>query len=119
MEGRRQVVGDPSLCKARASWKATMQVLKEDGERCVTTTWQDDPIMNEQDGIPHEICEVLKEFPVVFQAPTCLPPSRECDHSIVLKEGAAIPNIGPYRYPCYQKTEIERIINEILQARII
>ena len=56
--------------------------------------------MDEQNGVGHEICDILKEFPAVFQVPTGLLPSRECDHSIVLKEGAAILNIWPYRYPC-------------------
>ena len=114
-----EIMGDPSLCKARASWKATLQVLKEDGEGYMITPWQDVPIVNEQDGVPHEIYEVLKEFPALFQVPVGLPPSRECDHSIMLKEGATIPNIRPYRYPCCQKTEIERIVNEMLQAGII
>ena len=46
-------------------------------------------------------------------------PQRDCDHAITLKEGASIPNICPYRYPHYQKTEIEKIVSKILQAGII
>ena len=36
-----------------------------------------------------------------------------------MKEGSEIPHIRPYRYPCYQKNEIDKIIEEILQARIV
>ena len=41
------------------------------------------------------------------------------DHAINLKEGAAIPHVRPYRYPYFQKNEIETIIEEMLSARII
>lgn len=37
----------------------------------------------------------------------------------MLKEGAPIPNLRPYRYPHYQKNEIEKFVGEMLQARII
>lgn len=41
---------------------------------------------------------VLEEYPEVFQEPQGLPPSGEHDHAIV-KEGANVPNLKPYRYP--------------------
>jgi hypothetical protein len=63
--------------------------------------------------------EILDEFDEVFNMPTGMPPNREHDHPIVLKPGATIPNIRPYRYPYYQKNEIERIVKEMLQAGII
>jgi len=37
---------------------------------------------------------------------------------IILKEGSSIPCIRPYRYPYYQKIEIEKII-EMLSSKII
>ena len=82
------------------------------------TPWQDVPAEN-VGVMPNEIRRVMQEFSAVFQAPTGLPPRRDYDHSIVLKEGAAISNIRPYRYPYYHKTEIEKIVNEMLQAGII
>ena len=44
---------------------------------------------------------------------------REQDHAINLKQHARIPNIRPYRYLHYHKNEIEKIVNEMMQARII
>ena len=37
----------------------------------------------------------------------------------MLKEGASIPNIRPYRCPYYQKNEIEKIISKMLQTGVI
>ena len=44
---------------------------------------------------------------------------RESMITIVLKEGVDIMNIRPYRYLHYQKNEIEKIVNEMLQASSI
>ena len=62
---------------------------------------------------------LLAEYEDLFRSPTGLPPAREHDHAIKLKEGAQIPHIRPYRYPHYQKTEIEKIIDEMMQSEII
>jgi hypothetical protein len=51
--------------------------------------------------------------------PSGLPPIREHDHAILLKPDANIPNLRPYRYPYYQKNEIEKIVKEMMQAGII
>jgi hypothetical protein len=50
----------------------------------------------------------------VFQEPKGIPPSRSHDHSIVLKEGTSPISVRPYRYPYYQKSEIEKLIKELL-----
>jgi hypothetical protein len=42
---------------------------------------------------------LLKEFEVVFAAPTELPPQRDCDHVIPLVPRAKPVYIRPYRYP--------------------
>lgn len=36
-----------------------------------------------------------------------------------MKEGAEIPNIRPYRYPHYQKTEIEKLVDDMLKSGVI
>ena len=70
-----------------------------------------------------ELCQALQGLLVgyddLFQVPSGLPPKQEHDHALILKEGAEIPHIQPYRYPHYQKNKIEGIIDEMLQAGII
>ena len=64
--------------------------------------------------VTHELSGVLEEFKDVFNMPQGLPPAHEHDHSIILKPGAEIPHIRPYRYPFYQKNEIEKMVREML-----
>ena len=66
-----------------------------------------------------EISQVLAANEVVFQTLPGLPPNQQHDHSITLKERADIPNLRPYRYPHYQKNEIEKLVSEMLTAGII
>ncbi|KAF7828587.1 Retrotransposable element Tf2 [Senna tora] len=62
---------------------------------------------------------VLDKFSKVCKPLQGLPPSRSRDHAILVKEGAAPPNIRPYRYPHSQKSEIEKLVKEIVDARAI
>ncbi|KAJ8898712.1 hypothetical protein K2173_004846 [Erythroxylum novogranatense] len=55
---------------------------------------------------------------VILTEPVGLPPQRCHDHKIPLKNPEPI-SVRPYRYPHYQKTEIERIVSEMLTAGII
>lgn len=48
-----------------------------------------------------------------------LTPLRAHDHQIPLMEGTRPISVHPYRYPYYQKNEIEKLVKEMLQARII
>jgi hypothetical protein len=48
-----------------------------------------------------------------------LPPTHDHDHCIHLIPGSVPPNIMPYRYPYAQKSEIECMVEEMLEARII
>ena len=59
---------------------------------------------------------LLTEFTSIFETPCGLPPSRGHDHQIVLKVGAVPVCQRPYRYPHFQKTEIEKIITELLEV---
>ncbi|KAI5408825.1 hypothetical protein KIW84_054597 [Lathyrus oleraceus] len=68
---------------------------------------------------PNWLEGVLSEFEEVFQEPKRLPPPRRQVHAIVLKEGEDIPNIRPYRYPHYQKNEIERLVVDMLKFGVI
>ena len=55
----------------------------------------------------------------MFETPKRLPPIRDHDFSIHSILGSVPPNIRPYRYPYVQKSEIERMIVEMLEAGII
>lgn len=55
----------------------------------------------------------------MFAEPDGLPPTRVREHSIRLKEGSNPVGVRPYQYPQSLKDEIERMIQEMLQAGII
>ena len=41
------------------------------------------------------------------------------EHQILLKEGAKLTSQRPYRYPFYQKSEIEKIVKDLLESGCI
>ena len=55
----------------------------------------------------------------VFETPKVLPPIRDHDHAIHLIPGSVPPNMRPYKYPYAQKSEIECMVAEMLEAGII
>ena len=63
--------------------------------------------------------ELLGSFNDVFEEPKGLPPTRSHDHKILLKEDSTPVCVRPYRYPYFQKTEIEKIVRELLQSGVI
>ncbi|XP_016707913.1 uncharacterized protein [Gossypium hirsutum] len=69
----------------------------------------------------HEIHlrELLREFDGIFQVPKGLPPRRLHDHKILLMDEGPVIKMRPYRYPAFQKNEMEKLIQEMLQAGII
>jgi hypothetical protein len=70
--------------------------------------------------VPPSLQLILDKYPKVFEVPTNLPPSRgEHDHSIPLLPGSQPPNVRPYRYPFSQKNEIEKMVQELLEAGVI
>jgi len=68
---------------------------------------------------PTEIQSLIQEFQEVFAEPTGLPPRRSQDHKIILQEGAKPTCVRPYRYPYYQKEEIEKLVKEMLSSGVI
>nr|GEW20764.1 putative mitochondrial protein [Tanacetum cinerariifolium] len=66
-----------------------------------------------------DLDEILTEFLDVFSMPARLPPSRDHEHAIVLKQGTEPINVRPYRYPQLQKDEIETLVGEMIEAGII
>ncbi|RWR84947.1 Ty3/gypsy retrotransposon protein [Cinnamomum micranthum f. kanehirae] len=62
---------------------------------------------------------LLEDFDDIFLEPQGLSPNRTHDHAIPLIEGTPPVNVKPYRYPFFQKSEIEKIISEMLKDGII
>lgn len=58
-------------------------------------------------------------YALIFQTPTQLPPPRQIVHCINLQPSAPPVNIRPNRYPYCQKSEIEKQVVALLQARLI
>ncbi|KAH9291218.1 hypothetical protein KI387_043599, partial [Taxus chinensis] len=70
--------------------------------------------------IPTDMQAVIDEHSVVFgEIPKGFPPKRDHDHAIQLVPRSQPPNIRPYRYPYMQKSEIEKIVQEMLEAGLI
>lgn len=62
---------------------------------------------------------LLEEYSELFQEPKHLPPAREIDHQITLKEGVESINVRPYRYAYFYKAEIEKQVHEMLPLGLI
>jgi hypothetical protein len=71
------------------------------------------------DNIEPELAILLHTYRDLFQSPTTLPPARSHNHSIPLLEGSNPVKVKPYRYPHSQKTQIEKMVQEMLQQGII
>ena len=69
---------------------------------------------------PLEIQELIQKHHKVFQEiPMELPPNRKIEHLIELEPGAKRVNIRPHKYPHHQKTEIERLTQDLLKCGVI
>ncbi|XP_073266436.1 uncharacterized protein [Populus alba] len=55
----------------------------------------------------------------ILKEPTGLPPARGVDHCISLKDGTEPINVRQYRYAYYQKEEIEKQVQEMLNSGLI
>uniref|UniRef100_A0A151UII3 Retrovirus-related Pol polyprotein from transposon 17.6 n=1 Tax=Cajanus cajan TaxID=3821 RepID=A0A151UII3_CAJCA len=65
------------------------------------------------------ISSLLLKYQPLFLPPHSLPPTRYTDHHIHLLPNSSPVNVRPYRYPHYQKCEIEKQIEEMLHSGLI
>ncbi|CAJ2679667.1 unnamed protein product [Trifolium pratense] len=118
VQGNKYMIqGDPSMCNSQVNWRTLLKAISKEGMGFYVHEVQAENQSNH--GINSDWEEVIVRFEEVFNMPTGLPPPREHDHAIVLQPGASIPNRRPYRYPFYQKNEIEKMVKEMMQAGII
>jgi hypothetical protein len=70
--------------------------------------------------VPQDLQALLSKHQMVFSTPQGLPPSHSVhDHSISFVPKCLPPNIRLYRHPFSQKNEIEKMVQEILNAGVI
>jgi len=62
---------------------------------------------------------LLEKFQDIFAEPQGLPPMQSHDHKIPLIQGSSPVNVRPYRYPYYQKNEIEKIVLDLLNSGVV
>jgi hypothetical protein len=66
-----------------------------------------------------QLVGILNSFADLFLEPHGLPLSCQHNHKIPLLPGSGPVNIRPYRYPHYQKNEIEKLIAGLLKNVVI
>jgi hypothetical protein len=70
--------------------------------------------------VPQDLQAILSKHQVILSTPQGLPPSHGVhDHSIPLVPVNLPPNIHPYHHPFSQKNEIEKMVQELLNAGVI
>jgi hypothetical protein len=70
--------------------------------------------------VSQDLQSSLSKHQAIFSTPQGLPPSRGVhDHSIPPVPDNLPPNIHPYHHPFSQKNEIEKIVQELLNASVI
>jgi hypothetical protein len=74
-------------------------------------------VQTSKPSIPQDLQGSIDKNSKLFEdIPKGLPPTRNHDHEIHLIPGSVPPNIRPYRYPYTRKSEIERMIEEMLEV---
>ncbi|XP_031276149.1 uncharacterized protein LOC116134605 [Pistacia vera] len=121
VEGNRvSLQRDPSLVKSKVSLKSMMRSINNTGEGFLVECFSiEEGLLSKGENVSPGVQAVLDQYRHLFDQPTKLPPHRTHDHTIPLKEGVLAPNIKPYRYPYFQKNEIEKLAEEMLTANII
>ncbi|XP_061359120.1 uncharacterized protein LOC133303256 [Gastrolobium bilobum] len=66
-----------------------------------------------------EVQTLLDQYRDVFAAPNSLPPDRPNNHCIPLIPDGKPVQVRPYRYPHFQKNEIEKLVVKMLQNGVI
>ncbi|KAI0492199.1 hypothetical protein KFK09_026466 [Dendrobium nobile] len=121
VEGKRvKLKGEQGLSRAGVSLRSMVKIIHEEGGGFLVElqSLEDQP-EGENKPIPALVQPFLQEFEDVFQPPVGLPPDREREHQIILKEGVSPISVRPYRYPQVQKDEIEKLVGEMLEGGII
>ena len=112
---------DPSLCNSLISLKAMLKAIRGESEAILLELCSLISLDQQRQelAIPETIALLLAEYVDVFSERHSLPPARTQDHAIVLQPGSGPMNAHLYRYPHHQKSEIEKLVRDMLRAGII
>ncbi|KAA0032325.1 Ty3/gypsy retrotransposon protein [Cucumis melo var. makuwa] len=119
--------GDHSLTRMEISLKVLVKTWKPDDQGFlinframgISKANQELVVTDSMEDFQLKFEQLQQEFSDIFDMPDELPPMRQIDHRIQLKEGTDPINMRPYRYPHAQKNEIERLVNDMLASGII
>ncbi|GAB2293175.1 hypothetical protein Dimus_038251 [Dionaea muscipula] len=73
----------------------------------------------EQSDVPTAFKYIIEKYIDVFIEPNSLPPPRSHDHTIPLLPNSKPVNLRPYYFSHQQKTEVERLVDEMLTTGVI
>nr|GEV05704.1 retrotransposable element Tf2 [Tanacetum cinerariifolium] len=121
-DGRNVTIkGETGLSRTLVSLKSMVRSLQKEKKRFLVEMKQLDDTQAEATTTEtsFDIAGLLAEYEDVFNLPSGLPPSRDHEHSIMLKDGTTPISVRPYRYPHIQKNEIEKLVKEMLAAGVI
>ena len=96
-----------------------MTKLLKNEQRCVIAQLCSLDVSTSESSISPDLQKVLDNHSKVFETPKGLPPMGDHDHAIHLIPGSVPANIMPYRYPYSQKSEIERMVAEMIEVGMI
>nr|KAJ0228165.1 hypothetical protein LSAT_V11C100046520 [Lactuca sativa] len=113
--------GDPSLERAKISLKTMIRTIGSvgGGYWVQLNQVEDQQPVNHIKDCPPFLLPVLQRYASVFSWKGGLPPLRNHQHAINLKEGTGPVTVRPYRYSHTQKAEIERLLHDMLDSKII
>ncbi|XP_050917693.1 uncharacterized protein LOC127133410 isoform X1 [Lathyrus oleraceus] len=121
------LVGDSSLAPHSVSLHQLQALVHSDDIAGIFTITKSLPESHKEPDSTHSFPkhltspfrDLLQSYNHIFTTPMGLPPCRSVDHRIHLIEGTKPVNVRPYRYPQFQKTEMEKLIREMLDQGII
>eukprot|EP00253_Pinus_taeda_P023214 PITA_23214 len=111
----RGIVGKPGKI---ISSNGMIKLLKKEQRGVIVQLCSLDVSTSESSISPY-LQKVLDNHSKIFETPKGLPPIHGHDHASHLILGSVPPNIRSYRYPYAQKSEIEHMVIEMLEAGII
>lgn len=69
--------------------------------------------------VPDVLKQILYNYQRVFDIPIGFPLARICDHRITLQPNSRPVKVRSYWYPHSQKTEIEKMVEQMLHKGLI